>query len=91
MNSIAVCCFFCCFFFFFFFNQIRPVIAMATYSYYWLIIGTSENWHLLLSHCKYIDETFTEMFLESPLPNIPFLLQPFNFIGYQGNICEKNI
>ena len=23
-----------------------------------------ENWHLLLSHCRYFDKSFTEMFLE---------------------------
>ena len=26
--------------------------------------GKNENWHLLLSHCRYFDKSFTEMFLE---------------------------
>ena len=26
--------------------------------------GKSENWDLLLSHCKYFDKSFTEMFVE---------------------------
>ena len=26
--------------------------------------GKSENWHLLLSHCRYFDKSFAEMFAE---------------------------
>ena len=26
--------------------------------------GKNENWHLLLSHCRYFDKSFAEMFLE---------------------------
>ena len=35
--------------------------------------GKSENWDLLLSHCRYFDKSVTEMFLEySPLQTIWF-------------------
>ena len=37
---------------------------MAAFSCHWLIMRKNENWHLLLSHCRYLDRTFTEMFLE---------------------------
>ena len=43
-------CFYChCFVF----------VAMATYSFYWLIF-----WLLLLSHCRYFDKSFSEIFID---------------------------
>ena len=33
-------------------NRIRPVVAMAAYSW------KNENWHLLLSHCRYFDKFY---------------------------------
>ena len=30
----------------------------------WLIMGKNENWHLLLSQCRYFDKILTRMFLE---------------------------
>ena len=38
--------------------------------------GTSENWDLLLSPCRYFDKSFTEMFRSSPLPNVRILSKP---------------
>ena len=31
-------------------------------------MGKNENWHLLLSHCRYFDKTFTE--LHYGMPNV---------------------
>ena len=45
----------------FYVNRIRTLIAMAAYSCHWLIMWKNENWHLLLSHCRYFDKTFTEL------------------------------
>ena len=45
-------------------NRIRTPVAMATYSCNWLIMGKVEIGILLLSHCRYFDKSFTEMFLE---------------------------
>ena len=45
-------------------NRIRTLVAMATYTCHWLIMGKNENWNLLLSHCRYFDRNFTELFLE---------------------------
>ena len=43
--------------------------------------GKNENWHLLLIHCRYFDESFLEMFVEwsstkhiGPLPNLSIRL-----------------
>ena len=49
----------------------------------------NENWHLLLSHCRYFDKTFIEMFLERSSTKHSFLLQPLNLIGYHGNPKAK--
>ena len=35
--------------------------------------GKSENWDLLLSHCRYFDKNFTEMFFEWPSTKDTFL------------------
>ena len=45
--------------------------------------GKSENWLLLLSHCRYFDKPFTDM--TSPLPNISVLSKPLNLICCHGN------
>ena len=45
-------------------NRIRTLIAMATFCCHWFIMGKNEHCHLLLSHCRYFDKSFTEMFLE---------------------------
>ena len=37
---------------------------MATLIFHRLINGKNENWHLLLFHCRYFDESFLEMFDE---------------------------
>ena len=41
--------------------------------------GKNENWHLLLFHCRYFDES-----LSGPLPNIYFLSKPLNWIGVKA-------
>ena len=38
--------------------------GFLTYSFYRLIMGKIEKWHLLPSYCKYLDNCFTEMFLK---------------------------
>ena len=45
-------------------SWMRTLFAMATYSCNWLMIWINENWHLLLSYCRYFDKSFTKMFLE---------------------------
>ena len=70
-------------------NQIRTLIAMATCSCHWLIMGKNENWHLLLSHCK--------LFLQNLYRNVPWvvLYQAYLFcynllrLVTIGKICEK--
>ena len=51
--------------------------------------GGEENWHLLLTHRRYIDKP-TNLYrnvlcLRSPLPIISFLSKPLNLIGCHGN------
>ena len=70
------------FFFFFCPNRIRTLVAMATYSCHWLIMGTNENWHLLLSHCRYFDISFTEMFLEWSSTKFNFFVATSYFEKY---------
>ena len=36
-------------------NRIRTLVAMTTYNCHWLIMWKNENWHLLLSHCRYLN------------------------------------
>ena len=45
-------------------NRIRTLVAMAIYSCNWLTMAKVEIGILLLSHCRYFDKSFTEMFLE---------------------------
>ena len=49
----------------------------------------SENWPLLLCHCRYSDKHFQKCSLSSPLPNISFLSKPLNLIGCHGNQKAK--
>ena len=44
--------------------DVALVLAMATLKFPLTYNGKSGNWPLLLSHCRYFDKTFTEMFLE---------------------------
>ena len=62
---------------------------MATYNCHWLIMGKNENWHLLLSHCRFFDKTFTEMFLEWSSTNHMNFVQLLNLIGCHGNWNAK--
>ena len=41
--------------------------------------GKSENWHLLISHCRYFDKSFSEIFVEWSSA------KPLNLIGCHGN------
>ena len=49
----------------------------------------NKNWHLLLSHCRYFDKSFTEMYLEWSSTKHTFLLKPLNLFGYHGNQKAK--
>ena len=49
-------------------------------------MGKNENWHLLLFHCRYLDESFLEMFAEwSSTKQIPFVqISPqFGWLSWQ--------
>ena len=52
-------------------------------------IGKSENWHLLLSHCRYFDKVLQKCSLSSPLPNISVLSRLVNLFGCHGNRKAK--
>ena len=58
---------------------------MATLNFHELINGKNENLHLLLFHCRYVDESFYKCLMSGPLPNIYFLSKPLNSIGCHGN------
>ena len=55
-------------------------------------MGKNENWYLLLSHCRYFDRNFTEMFLEWSSTKHTFL-GIFDWLPLHSNskICQKNI
>ena len=46
------------------FDQIRTLVAMATYASHRLIMEKSENCQFLLSCCRYLNFVFAEMFIE---------------------------
>ena len=54
------------FFVFFFFMKILFLVWLPwqLQSFHRLIKGKIEKWHLLPSYCRYLDESFIEMFLE---------------------------
>ena len=43
--------------------------------------GKNENWHLLLSHCRYYGKKFQNCLWSGPLQNIYIFSKPHNFIG----------
>ena len=45
----------------------------------------NENWHLLLSHCRYFDESCTEMFPEWSSAKHLFIFKPLDLTGCHGN------
>ena len=45
-------------------NQIRTLVAMATYSFHRHIIGKEEVYNFCLSQWGYLDFFITEMFIE---------------------------
>ena len=47
--------------------------------------GENKNWHLLLFHCRYFDESFYKCLLSGPLPNMYFLSNPLDLIDCHGN------
>ena len=61
---------------------------MATYSCHWLIMGKNENWHLLLSQCRYLN-FLQKCFLISPLRFIWILSKSLNLIDCHSNIKDK--
>ena len=40
---------------------LSTLVAMATLNFHRLINEKNENWHLWLFHCRYFDESFSEM------------------------------
>ena len=83
-------------FFFFFPNRIRTMVAMAAYSFHWLITGKSGNWQFLLPHCIYLVFFFfffffflQKCFLSCPLRFIWILSKSLNLIGCHGNRNRK--
>ena len=52
--------------------------------------GKSENLDLLLSHCRYFDKSFTEMFLEYSTKLINFVqTTEFDWLQIDGNQMDK--
>ena len=51
--------------------------------------GKRENWHLLLSHCRYFDKILQKFSLSSPLPVISILFELLILIGCHGNQKAK--
>ena len=49
--------------------------------------GKNENWHLFLSHCRYFDKSFSEMFVEwASTKHILFVqTSQFNWLSWQPN------
>ena len=55
--------FFFLFFFFFYENLPISLVAMATYSFHWLLMEKTEKWHLLPNSWRYFDQNFIDIFL----------------------------
>ena len=70
-------------------DRIRTLVAMATYICHSVIMGKNENWHLLLSHCRYCDKSLTEMFLLWSSTKHTFNVVTLNLIGYHSNQKAK--
>ena len=51
--------------------------------------GKSGNWHLLLSHCRYLTTVLQKYSMSIPLPTIWILSKPLNLIGCHGNRKAK--
>ena len=55
--------------------------------------GKSENWHLLLFHCRYFDKCFSELFIEwSSTKHYALVLNSqFDWLSWQlkGKVCEN--
>ena len=63
----------------------KIVFLFAIAQVHWLpwqlrIYGKSENWHLLLSQCRYFDKGLLKYSLSSPLLIISFLSKLLNLI-----------
>ena len=66
--------------------NVALVLSPLTYN------GKSENWPLLLSHCRYFEKNFTEVFLElSSAKHIIFVkISEFDWLPWQQK-CKKKI
>ena len=51
--------------------------------------GKSENWPLLLCHCRYFDKGLKKCSCSNPLPNVSFLSKSLNLIGCHVNRKAK--
>ena len=45
-------------------NHMRGMVAMVALSFYLLLLGKSENCHLLFCYCRYFHKSFAYIFLE---------------------------
>ena len=50
-------------------------------------MGKIEKWHLLLSYCKYLDKSFTEMFFSSFLSAVYILVD----LGHMTKMADMPI
>ena len=66
-------------------NRIRTLVAMADYSFHWLIMGKMEIRNFLLSHHRYLCCFFLQKcFMSSPLQFIWILSKSLNLIGHHA-------
>ena len=70
-------------------NRIRIPVAMATYSFHWLIMGEVESGIFCLLTADIYNFFLQKCFLSSPMLFIRILSKLLNFIGCHGNIKGK--
>ena len=70
-------------------NRIRAVVAMATYSFHWLIMGKVETGIYCYFTVDILTKVLQKCSLSSPLWNIWILFKLLNLIGCHGNRKDK--
>ena len=70
-------------------NRIRTVVAMATYTFLWLIMGKVESGNFCCLTAEIKIFFLQKCFLNSPLGFIWILSKSLNVIGCHGNIKGK--